>query len=189
MVKRHEASKHVIGCMICMIGRPSYGHPLVLKTCDFELGKARQSNFMLLSVTPTGCQREETLSLNWSELGIHAAEKKLTCNMWWRWKSHDGFRGGIVADELLQILMIRVWLCGSIHGVYHIGMVWLVLKTIRAFDISSSAPSNLNPYSCIVIHVGRLMKICHPLWIGHSWVREPPNPESEWKAVLFIAFP
>ena len=103
MVISHEASKYVIGCII---GRPFYGQrlswkPSILQFVDFvaTLSSAKPDEVIScfsVWLRPVVNEKKQGLSLNWSELEIHAEEKKLTCNTW-RWKSHDGFRGGIAS--------------------------------------------------------------------------------------------
>ena len=98
MVISHEASKYVIGCIF---GRPFYGQrlsslswkPSILQFVDFvaTLSSAKPDEVIScfsVWLRPVVNEKKQGLSLNWSELEIHAAEKKWTCNMWrmWRWK-------------------------------------------------------------------------------------------------------
>ena len=85
MVISHEALKYVIG-------RPFSGTPItwkssILRFVVTELGKARRNSSQYDS------DRLSTRRNRVCEMGIHAAEKKLTCHRWWRGKESSWIPG------------------------------------------------------------------------------------------------
>ena len=168
MVISHEASKYVNGYTI---GRPFYGQrlswkPSILQFVDFvaTLSSAKPDEVIScfsVWLRPVVNEKKQGLSLNWSELEIHA-EKKLTCNMWrmWRWKSHDGFRGGIADSHDHGMTWYDF---GAQFAVFtHIGMGRSSKPYVDLIILVAHHPvwthTQLLIHSHTVIHVGRLMQ-------------------------------
>ena len=201
MVISHEASKYVIGCII---GRPFYGQrlswkPSILQFVDFvaTLSSAKPDEVIScfsVWLRPV-CQREETGSV--SELiwtGNPCSREKVNMQYvkmeesWW----------------------IPGWNCRFSWSWYDFGAQFAMF-TASGWVNWSSKPyvdliilvahhpvwthTQLLIHSHTEIHVGRLMQTLpsppnldpkNRPFLG--W-KVTPNPESEFKAVLFIAFP
>ena len=153
MVISHEALKYVISWPFS--GTPLSWKSSILRFVVTELGKARRSSSQYDS------DRLSTRRNRVCEMGIHAAEKKLTCHRWWRGKESSW-----IPKVELQVLVIIVRFLPR-GGEYHMIVQMYV-------------------YDCICIQVKRYFGAQFAMFATPGWVNWSSNPKSRVRIELFF---